>query len=139
MNGRVFEISRNTADRVKSVRVQWDSSDFVYASGDGGMLSEKKLPKPYSMQSLADKIREPGSVWADPPTIVMTDPYYSGGEHHQHVAFVATHRFLEERGSLPQPNCEDHAAEVVRIAKELISSKTIALEDFEINEDVVKK
>ena len=139
VNGQVFEISRNDSDRVKSVRVAWDSSDFQYSSGDGGMLTEKKLPKPYAMLSLADKIREPGSVWADPPTIVMTDPYYAGGEHQQHVAFVATHKFLELRGALPQPNNEGEAAEVLRIAQELVSTKVIALEDFEVSEDIVKK
>lgn len=139
VNGQVFEICRDDSDRVKSIRVAWDSSDFRYSPGDGGMLTEKKLPKPYLMLPLADKIREPGSVWVEPPSIVMTDPYYAGGEHQQHVAFVATHKFLEERGMLPQPNNDEEAAEVLRIAQELLSSKAINLEDFEVNGDIVKK
>lgn len=140
INGSVVEVRRHDSDRVRSVRVSgWDSSNYQYNGGDGGMLVEKKQPTLYPMQSLAEKVRNPGSPWAEPPTLVMTDPFYSGNETQLHVALVSTLTYLARHGSLPEPNNEAHAAAVVAIANELVADKAFAMEDFEVNEDTVTK
>jgi hypothetical protein len=37
----------------------------------GGIIVEKKLPKPYPMLPLAAKIREPGDTFAQPPSLCV--------------------------------------------------------------------
>jgi hypothetical protein len=139
INGSVLEVRRNDSDRVKTVRVNWDSSNYHYNSGDGGMLVEKKQPTLWPMHSLAEKVKNPGSPWAEPPSLVMTDPFYSGNETQLHVALMATLTFLGRTGALPEANNDEQAAAIVAIAKELVTTGTIALEDFEVNVDTVTK
>ena len=63
-----------------------------------------------------------------------------GSEAQHHVAWVATMTFAGQHGgSLPRPNSDEDAAEVVEIAKRLIASKEIDIEYFEFDENFVKR
>eukprot|EP01034_Spumella_vulgaris_P037342 gene37342-46076_t len=72
LNGLTFPVSRGGNDPVKTVRIPFVSSATTSIGGkyvSGGLLTEKKVPTPYPMESLAAKLKAPGSAFADPPTL----------------------------------------------------------------------
>lgn len=138
MNGSIFPVSRNYADPVKTVR-----APYAFKNGNGyqggGLLTEKKLPTPYPMQSLAEKMFSPGNTFAEPPTLVLTDLINFGAELQQHVAFYATFLFEQEFHRLPVFGSEEDIEAVFQLAKKLVAEKKVDLEDFEVDETFVKK
>ena len=65
----MFKGTVSYSDPVKTVRIPLDVSGLP-AYVKGGLVTEKKLPAPYPMQSLAAKIANPGDCFADPPSLV---------------------------------------------------------------------
>eukprot|EP00598_Pedospumella_elongata_P010117 CAMPEP_0184988574 /NCGR_PEP_ID=MMETSP1098-20130426/24586_1 /TAXON_ID=89044 /ORGANISM="Spumella elongata, Strain CCAP 955/1" /LENGTH=1180 /DNA_ID=CAMNT_0027513359 /DNA_START=83 /DNA_END=3625 /DNA_ORIENTATION=+ len=138
INGGIFAVSRDYKDPVKTVRVEYAfPASLKYQSG--GLLTEKKVPTNYPMESLASKLKNPGDTFANPPTLVLTDLINFGSEVQQHVAFYAVQLFYTETGRLPAANSSEDAATVLTIAKRLIADGTIALEAFEIDEPLVTR
>jgi Ubiquitin-activating enzyme E1 four-helix bundle len=139
INHQVFKISHPYSDPVKTVRIPLDiSSSSGYVSG--GLLTEKKLPTPYPMESLSHKLKNPGNTFAEPPTLVLTDLINFGSELQQHVALYATMTYADQTGGkLPRPRVADDAAEVVKCAKWLLSNGKIAIDDFDLDESFVTK
>ena len=138
LNGRVIQVTRNFSDPVKTVRVPLPVAvGEKYVSG--GLLTEKKLPTPYPMQSLIEKMYSPGDTFGEPPTLVSTDLINFGSELQQHVAFYAVATFTEDYKRLPYVNNSKDSEEVLQIAKNLIAEKKVDLPDFEIDEKFVKR
>lgn len=136
LNG-VFPVRQVFSDPVKTVRVPYEIKEYEsYVSG--GILLEKKTPVPFPMKSFATKIRAPGSPFDDPPSMVSTD-LINFSENHHHVGFVAVHQFLEKYSRMPKLYDIEDAAELVRVATELLSSKEIDIPDYELNEEYIKK
>ncbi len=138
INGTVLSVIRHDEDPVKTVRVPWcvpDASPYIC----GGLLTEKKLPTPHPMQSLAEKMKYPGSCWDSPPTLVLTNLLDFGAEQQQHVSLFATLQFLGDHGRLPQANNETDRDTVVGLANKLTAEKVIDIEDFVVNEEFVKR
>ncbi|KAJ1422617.1 hypothetical protein B484DRAFT_452286, partial [Ochromonadaceae sp. CCMP2298] len=137
LNGAVLAVSRDYKDPVKTVRVPYAfPASQKYLSG--GLLTEKKLPFAYPMQSLATKLKNPGDAFGDPPTLVLTDLLNFGSEVQQHVAFYATLTFLSQTGKLPAPNSAEDAARVVELAKELLVNGDVAA-DIDLDEALVTR
>lgn len=137
INSKILPISHESNDPVKTVRIPFDSSAAApYVSG--GLLTEKKLPVPHPMKSLAEKIKDPGSAFDFPPSLVLTDLLNFGSETQQHVALWATHKFYEASGRFPDPNSSGDVDKVMECAKAMLESKDLDLPDFEIDEDVFK-
>jgi hypothetical protein len=133
----------------------------------GGLLTEKKQPTPYPMESFATKMKvrhvpcvcaslctllrplsrlhvhlwqTPGNTFAEPPTLVLTDLINFGSELQQHVALLATLTYADQTGGkLPRPNVADDAAEVVKCAKWLLANDKVAIDDFELDEAFVTR
>lgn len=138
VNG-VFAVSRDYKDPVKTVRIPY-AFPAAHKYLFGGLLTEKKLPTAYPMQSLAEKLKSPGDTFSDPPTTVLTDLINFGSELQQHVAFYAVLTFFTEQGhKLPAANSAEDAAAVVEVAKRLLSEGAIALESFELDEALVTR
>lgn len=133
INGLVYEVSHPESDPVKTVRVP-----FAFKSQDkyisGGMLTEKKVPSKYPMESFNEKIKNPGNTFSFPPTLVLTDLINFGAELQHHVSFVATLSFYEKTGRLPGPYNDADASAILDIAKTLLSDKVIAIDDFDLDE-----
>ena len=138
INGIVLEGKRLYSDPVMTLRFPLDiPTDSEYMGG--GLLTEKKIAKHYPMQSFASKIKDPGNTFAEPPTLCLTDLLNFGSELQNHVAFVATLRFYDVNQRLPTPNSNEDAESVVKIAQSLLKDGDIAIEDFDLNIDLVKK
>jgi ubiquitin-activating enzyme E1 len=138
INGRVFSTSRLDKDPVKTVRIPYAMEEGQkYLSG--GLLTEKKLPTSYPMKSLAAKLRDPGTCFADPPSLVQTDLINFGAEHQQHVAFYAAMEFFTSKGHFPRPYDTADLQAVMEIAKALVHEKKVEIDYFELNEALCKK
>lgn len=138
MNNGVYAVSRDYKDPVKTVRVPYAfPAALKYVSG--GLLTEKKVPTAYPMESLAFKLKNPGDTYGCPPTLVLTDLINFGSEVQQHVAFYAVMAFFTEHGRLPAANSPEDAITVVSIAKRLVVDGSIALESFDLDEALVTR
>lgn len=152
INHQVFEVQRNHSDPVKTVRITIPPTisidSFPYISG--GMLTEKKIARPHPMASLEDKIKNPGSTWDEPQSLVLTDLLNIGSETQQHVAFVALLQYVSERVSqastgnmydlLPPVNNDTEAKKILEIAKKLLLPEgKITLDNFDLDEAFVLK
>lgn len=138
LNGAVLSVSRNYSDPVKTVRVPYTfNSEDQYRGG--GLLTEKKLPTPFPMQSLAEKMLSPGNTFAEPPTLVLTDLINFGAELQQHVAFYGVLLFEQEYKRLPTFGNEKDIDAVVDLAKKIVAEKKVDLEDFEIDEAFIRR
>ena len=92
------------------------------------------------MESLSVKIRSPGNTFAEPPTLVLTDLINFGSELQQHVALIATLTTADYNGGrLPRPNNADDTLEVLNVAKTLLSTGKIVIEDFVLDEAFVTR
>ena len=132
INGKSFNCIHKHSDPVKTIRIPYDMIKHQnYISG--GLIVEKKIPTAYPMHSLEMKIKDPGSTFAEPPSLVQTDLIHFGSELQQHVAFISTLTFFTEKGYLPRINSEDSLL-VLHIAKRLLTSKEIYIQDFEIDD-----
>ena len=138
MNGGVFSVSRDYKDPVKTVRVPY-AFPAAHKYYSGGLLTEKKIPTDYPMESLATKLKTPGDAFGFPPTLVLTDLLNFGSEVQQHVAMYAVLTFYTERGRLPAVNSAEEAAVVVEIAKILLADGLVALDSFELDEKLVTR
>jgi Ubiquitin-activating enzyme E1 four-helix bundle len=139
INGVSYPITHPYSDPVKTVRIPFDISGKPrYVSG--GLLTEKKVPTPYPMESLQFKITNPGNTFAEPPSLVLTDLINFGSELQQHVALMATLTCADHNGGrFPRPNNVADALDVVNCAKTLLSSGKIVLEDFTLDEAFVTR
>ena len=132
VNGVSFSVSHPYSDPVKTVRIPLKITE-QYTSG--GLLTEKKVPTPYPMESLSFKMKNPGNTFAEPPTLVLTDLINFGSELQQHVALIATLMTADYNGGrLPRPNNAEDALEVLSVAKTLITTGKIVIEDFALDE-----
>eukprot|EP00981_Chlorochromonas_danica_P010908 scaffold3532_cov182-Ochromonas_danica.AAC.11 len=138
VNEKTFHVKVGEKDPVKTIRIPYVlQGDEEYLGG--GILTEKKIPTKYHMESLAEKIKHPGNTFAEPPSLVLTDLLHFGSEVQLHVAHIATLTFFSTHKHLPRANLTKDADEVVEIAKRLLSDKVIDLEDFELDVDLVKR
>lgn len=136
-DGSELSVAMVTESAFASVPMDYVNVDS-YTSG--GLLTEKKVPFRYPMKSLRDKLKDPGSAFADPPTLVLTDMINFGAELQQHVAWYATTKFVEKSGgTLPRVNNEEDIAAVLQIAKELVQNGDVSIEDFVLDEDTIKR
>lgn len=137
INNGIFHVQHNAnKDPAKTVRVPF-ASDQPYCGG--GLLTEKKEPKPYNMHSLACKLREPGNTWEG--TLVQTD-LLSFSEVQQHIAFAAIASFAAKHGRFPLVGAAGEAdvAEVVETARGLLTAKEIeAGEGVEVDAALVAR
>jgi hypothetical protein len=140
INGKTYAASHRSSDPAKTLYVDnWNTAELSGEYVSGGLLTEKKLPTPHPMSSLAEKIRSPGSSWEDPPTLVLTDLLNFGAELQQHVSLFATLSFFDQNGRLPAPNSVEDSNSVLDCAKALIAGSVIVLDDFDIDENAVKR
>lgn len=133
LNEQTYPVRAGDRDPVKSIRIP-----YTYVAGEdylgGGILTEKKVPTKFPMESLASKLKAPGDTFAEPPTLVLTDLLNFGSETQQHIAHYATLVFMSQHsGALPRPNHAEDAEEVVRIAQKLLADKAV---DVEVELDV---
>lgn len=139
MNGKVFPVTHPYSDPVKTVRIPlaW-TQGMEYKSG--GLLTEKKLPTKYPMDSLETKLKNPGDTFAEPPSLVLTDLINFGSETQQHVAWYATQEYAAQHNNrLPPANDAAAAAEVLACAKTLLANRAVALEGFDLDEAFVTR
>lgn len=141
VNGKIYAVSHDYKDPVKTVRIPfaWKPS-MAYTSG--GIITEKKIPSKYPMESLAEKLKSPGDTFADPPSLVLTDLINFGSELQQHVAWYATIQFASTTGSMPKINDTADAEKVLQVAKELLSNGDIALgeeQGFQLDDSFVTR
>ena len=140
INGKGYSVSHPYSDPVKTVRITLDISTCMVGYISGGLLTEKKMPTAYPMESFAVKMKTPGNTFAEPPTLVLTDLINFGSELQHHVAMFATMTYADQTGGiLPRPNVADDAAEVVKCAKWLLSTGKIVIDDFQLDESFVTK
>lgn len=129
INHGVYEVKRLDSDPVKSVRIL----SFPLTPNDsyvaGGLITEKKVPESYPMESLAVKIKSPGSTFSFPQTLVLTDLINFGSEYQQHVAFVSSLLFYERYGYLVKAHDETDINNFFEISKQLIADKFIELDE----------
>jgi ubiquitin-activating enzyme E1 len=141
INSRVYAVSHDYKDPVKTVRIPYAwKPGMKYAAG--GILTEKKIPTKYHMESLASKLKVPGDTFAEPPSLVLTDLINFGSELQQHVAWYATVKFFSSTGRMPTANDPIDAAKVLQEAKDLLSTGAIALgeeQGFELDEAFVTR
>ena len=86
------------------------------------------------MSPLAQEIKDPGSLYSEPQTLIMFNCGTS--EHYLHVAHIATLTFAEKYDHYPAAK---NASKIFVIAMGLLSSGEIALEDFELDESICAK
>ncbi len=138
LNEQLFQVKTGDRDPVKSIRIPFSlPAGEEYAAG--GILTEKKVPTKYPMKSLQSKLTQPGNAFAVPPTLVLTDLLNFGSETQQHIAHYATLSFLSTHSALPRANNPNDALEVVGLAKKLLDEKAVDLDDFELDEALVKR
>lgn len=138
INNRLYPITHEDSDPAKTIKIEFGIPNGAkYVSG--GLLTEKKVPTKYPMESLASKLKNPGDTFSEPPTLVLTDLINFGSETQQHIAFYAVHSFFTENGRLPAICDENDSIAVAAIAKKLLSDGSIALDGFDIDEDYIKK
>ena len=138
INDKIYAATHAPKDPVKTLRLPLDVRSLPpYQSG--GVITEKKLPKKYPMLPLSAKIKAPGDTFAAPPTLVLTDLLNFGSELQTHVAWVATHLFLQEHGRLPLANNETEAASVLALARTALDTRTVDLPDFDLDENWVRR
>lgn len=108
---------------------------------DGGYVHQVKVPEVHEYKSLSQTILHPGEL-------AFTDgAKWQRGEQ-LHMALQAVYSFQESHGSLPEPNNEEHARDVVQQARmindaaKLLNStcgRPLVLAVDELDEDVVYK
>ena len=133
LNGRIVSVNHPWKDPVKTLRAVFEGVSSLGSYASGGLLTEEKVPRAYPMASLSEKIKNPGSPFNG--DMVQCD-LLTFSEQQVHVAFIATLAFAEKEQRLP--TAADLSA-VLDEAKNLLSSKEIQLDDFELNEDIVAK
>jgi len=114
VNGKVFQVTHAAGDPAKTVRITIPNAASLPPYQSGGILTEQKVPQPYPMECLATRLKDPGML-------IMTD-MLTFGEVHLHAALYGILVFEEREGRLPNVNCDDDAAKVVNIVKELVAS-----------------
>ena len=138
LNGRIFPATRGAKDPVKTVRLAYAMKEGERYSG-GGLLTEKKSPTSYAMKSLKDKLKNPGTPFAEPPSLVSTDLLNFGAEHQQHVGMYAGLLYFTEKGHMPRPHNQEDYEAVLAIAKGLVEKGDVAIEYFDLNEGLIRK
>jgi ubiquitin-activating enzyme E1 len=136
LNGTILEMSHPHGDPVKTCRAKLAgraAAVDVSAYAGGGVLTEKKMPAPFGMSPLADKIKSPGNPFMG--DLVLTDLLNFGSELQQHAALVGLWAFAAANdGRLPRLHDTEDAAAVVEAAKAELSSGALAMDDFELDE-----
>jgi molybdopterin/thiamine biosynthesis adenylyltransferase len=134
INGH-YNIIREPNDPVKTIRISFESSNTTvdkYISG--GIITEKKVPFDYPMDTFEAKLKNPGNPFAEPPTMVLTDLINFGSEIQQHVAYYAVLKFFSDKNKLPNVFSDVDSENVLEIAKSLLANKEIELDEgFEID------
>lgn len=121
-----------------------DTSEFTPYEG-GGILTQHKKPFAMHFRSLEANLVDP--VAPGDFGLMFTDGAKFGRAEQLHVATWSLLEFEERHGHLPEPHNDDHAAEVLAIAKEGIQhlsdeTRQEGKEPFkldELDEDVVKQ
>ena len=147
INHQSYEVRRDPSDPVKTVRIVQQDAQALLANHpyvSGGMLHEKKVPKPHPMLSFAHKVKSPGNTFAEPPTLVLTDLLNFGSELQQHVMFVALLQFIDERNAatgnggaaysvIPTIGDTSGVDAVVATARKVLANGAVVIEDFELD------
>ena len=132
-NGQLITVSHPYTDPAKTVRVTLPPGSGLEGYSGGGLLTEEKVPKSYPMFSLEYKMKNPGSPFTN--DMVMSD-LLNFSEQQVHVSFVATLAFAEKYSRFPSAA---DSTEVFEIAKALITSGDILIEDFQVDEAICSK
>eukprot|EP00440_Ansanella_granifera_P062493 gb/GFBE01067762.1/.p1 GENE.gb/GFBE01067762.1/~~gb/GFBE01067762.1/.p1 ORF type:complete len:1255 (+),score=364.10 gb/GFBE01067762.1/:1-3765(+) len=120
---KAWKISSKPGDPINTIRIGDTSAFPPYVSG--GMVTEKKVGKPYKFRSFAEALKNPGMPFDD---LVGTDMINFGSELQTHLLLHAVLSLEAERGAAV--GAADLAA-VAAKAKELMASK-----DSEIDVDI---
>lgn len=102
-----------------------DVSDLGKYQG-GGLWAQVKMPKVLQFQPLSEQIKKPEYLPSDyakfdrPPQL--------------HAGFQALHHFQESKGSLPRPQNEEDAKEVLELTKKLAKESG---DEIEINDKLI--
>jgi ubiquitin-activating enzyme E1 len=99
----------------------------------GGLLIEEKVPRHSPMFSFADKIKNPGDPFSN--SMVSFDLKFFS-EVKLHVAHIAILTFAEKHGRFP---VYADNAEILAIARDLLASGEVAVDAFNIDEDICAK
>ena len=155
LNHAVYEVRKEPSDPVKTIRITVPTTSILDSTPylSGGLLTEKKLPRAHPMHTIAEKMKSPGSTWAEPASLVLTDLLNIGSELQQHVAFFGLLKYIEEKRRvlysadvtthasrlLPQVHNAEDAKLVVQYAKQLLAEGSIVIDDFELDEAFVER
>jgi len=110
-----WRVSRRAGDPANSFRIGDTRGLPGYVSG--GVITEVKAVEARRFESLASRLRDPGSAWADGGGMAATDYTFAGQEAQLHAALVGLLEFQATQGRLPRPNDEADADGVVANAK----------------------
>lgn len=109
-----------------------DTSEFTPYQG-GGILTQHKKPFKMQFRSLEEALVDPVSPGEF--GLMFTDGAKFGRAEQLHIALWSLFEFEERHGHLPEPHNDEHAAEVLEIAKEGIqhlSDETRLKEDAKV-------
>jgi len=119
-------------DPVNTIRIGDTTGLPKYVTG--GIITEKKVGKPYPFASLAEAFKDPGIPF---DKMIGTDMINFGSELQMHLALHAALALEAERGTPVAPGDADTAA-VIAKAKALLSSKESGLE-VDVDEEMFAK
>jgi ubiquitin-activating enzyme E1 len=158
LNHQTYAVKRESSDPVKTVRLQFSDTSILdsYPYISGGLLTEKKIPMVHPMKSFAEKLKSPGNVFAEPPTLVLTDLLNFGSELQLHVSFLSYLKFIETNEKkiypestplsskniysfTPKPHDESDIKAMVDLANSLLADKTVEIEDFELDTNFITR
>jgi ubiquitin-activating enzyme E1 len=104
-----------------------DTSSFGrYANG--GYVTQVKQPKELNFKPLRESLNAPGEF-------LLSDFAKFDYPPIEHIGFQALHAFQEKHKSFPEPHNEEHANEVIALAKD-INEKSLKAE---LKEDVIRQ
>lgn len=104
-----------------------DTSKFS-AYTNGGYVTQVKQPKELNFKSLREAVANPGEF-------LLSDFAKFDYPPIEHIGFQALHAFHEKHKFFPEPHNNEHANEVIALAKEL-NEKTLKAE---LKEDVIRQ
>lgn len=122
-----WKTSSKSDDPVNTIRISDTSSLPPYISG--GLLTEKKVPRPYPFRALSEVLADPGFPF---DSMVGTDMVNFGSELQSHLAL---HALLALR---QDGKADADAGAMVAKAKELMSSRASKVE-LEVDEELFAK
>jgi len=119
LNGAILATNHPWKDPALSIRASIDISGLGKYE-KGGIITEKKMPFNYPMQSFKEKLANPGEL-------VMTDMLNFGSEYQQHAALIGVLTFQANHGRKPTIGSSEDAVAVIGIIGDLMKSGEVTL------------